>query len=343
MNGSTAPKQTAGRSFYGWFGRKFAQYILVLLIALSINFALPRLAPGDPLIYFMGQEINTLTPEQRQRINRELGLDQSVWEQYGSFMMGAVTMQLGSSTKFGKPVTQVLAERMPWTFLLVLPAIIISPIIGVICGAFAAWNRGKRRDLVLLTSMLAVESMPGFWVGMLLIAIFAVNLGWLPSYGAVPLVKADTVTYIIEIVRRMILPVATITISTVGTYFLLTRSSMLDTLGQDYILMAEAKGVSKRRVIYRHALRNALLPVYTHITMSLGILVSGAVVVETVFSYPGIGRLLFESVTARDFPMMQGVFLMITVGVIAANLLADLTYPLVDPRARFRKTLEGSA
>jgi peptide/nickel transport system permease protein len=337
MATTAAPRRFGGNSFYRWFGRKFIQYALVLLIALTINFGLPRLAPGDPLIYFLGQEVNTLTPEQRLRINRELGLDASVWEQYGSFMLGAVTMQLGSSTKFGKPVTTVLRERMPWTFLLIIPAIVISPIIGIICGAYAAWNRGKRRDLLLLTGMLAVDSMPGFWVGMLLIAVFAVHLGWLPSYGAVPLTTMGDFSYVIEVIRRLILPVTTITLASVGTNFLLTRSSMLDTLGQDYILMAEAKGVSTRSVIYRHALRNALLPVYTHITMSLGVLVSGAVVVETVFSYPGIGRLLYESVVARDFPMMQGVFLMITVGVIAANLLADLTYPLVDPRARSRK------
>lgn len=343
MSTQTLPGKADSSSFYRWFGRKFLQYVLVLVIALTINFGLPRLAPGDPLIYFMGQEVNTLTPEQRLRMNRELGLDASVLEQYGNFMAGAVTMKLGSSTKFGKPVTTVLRERLPWTFLLVVPALILSPIIGIIFGAYAAWNRGRRRDLLLLTSMLAVNAMPGFWIGMILIAIFAVNLGWLPSYGAVPLTSANDFQYVVEVIRRMILPVATITIASVGTNFLLTRSSMLETLGQDYILMAEAKGVSKRGVIYRHALRNALLPVYTHITMSLGILVSGAVVVETVFSYPGIGRLLYESVVARDFPMMQGVFLLITVGVIAANMLADLTYPLVDPRARTRKPMEGTA
>ncbi|MNE29649.1 Glutathione transport system permease protein GsiC [compost metagenome] len=195
----------------------------------------------------------------------------------------------------------------------------------------------------MLAGILALESMPGFWVGMILIAIFGVTLGWFPTYGAAPLIKADAWSYMLDVAHHLVLPVLTITIASVGTNFLLTRSSMLDTLGQDYMLMAEAKGVGKRALIYKHALRNALLPVYTHITMSLGVLVSGAVVVETVFSYPGIGRLLYESVMARDYLLMQGVFLLVTLGVIIANLLADLTYPLVDPRARIRKPAEGTA
>ncbi|ALS24975.1 MULTISPECIES: ABC transporter permease [Paenibacillus] len=343
MGNDTSSGRAIGTSHSRRFGRKCVQYILVLFIALTINFALPRLAPGDPLIYFMGQEVNTLTADQRQRMNQELGLDRTLWEQYTDFMVGAVSLELGSSTKFGKPVKDVLMERLPWTLLLVLPAFVLSALIGMACGAYAAWNRGKRRDVALLTSMLALESLPGFWLGMLLIAVFAVNLGWLPSYGAVPLVHNGGADYVIEVIRRLILPVTTITLATVGANFLLTRSSMLDTLGQDYMFMAEAKGVGRRNLIYRHALRNALLPVYTHVTLGLGTLVSGAVVVETVFSYPGIGRLLYESVIARDFPMMQGVFLLITVGVIAANLLADLTYPFIDPRARYFKPGEGTA
>lgn len=327
-----------GTWFSSTFGKKLIQYLLVLAVALSINFALPRLAPGDPLEFFFGETtINELTPAQRQQVEHELGLDRSVWEQYTDFMTGVFHFDLGSSIKYGKPVTEVLAERLPWTVLLVAPSLVISAVIGIVFGAYAAWNRGKRRDVFLLTSMLTVESIPGFWVGMLLIAIFSVNLGWLPSFGAVPIAfTGGTIGYVGEVITHMILPVITITLATVGANFLLTRSSMLETLGQDYVFMAESKGVSKRSLIFNHALRNALLPVYTHITMSLGILVSGAVVVETVFSYPGIGRLLYESVVARDYPMMQGVFLIITLGVIAANLLADVTYPLFDPRARSR-------
>jgi peptide/nickel transport system permease protein len=334
-----------GQWFTTGFEKKLISYLLVLIVALSINFALPRLAPGDPMKFFFPDSlINELTPEQRLKVEQELDLDRSLWQQYIDFLTGVFSLDLGSSIKYGKPVTEVLTEHLPWTLLLVAPALFLSAVIGIAIGAYAAWNRGKRRDVVSLTGMLALETIPGFSIGMMLIAVFSVNLAWLPSYGAVPLIHiGGTASYMMEVVRHMILPVVTITLATVGGNFLLTRSSMLDTLGQDYVMMAEAKGVSKRNLIFKHALRNALLPVYTHITMSLGLLVSGAVVVETVFSYPGIGRLLYESVSARDFPMMQGVFLVITVGVIAANLLADLTYPLVDPRARTRKKVEESA
>lgn len=335
----------SGKWFSASLGKKILSYVLVLFIALSINFSLPRLAPGDPLQFVLGEATyEELTPEQRLRVEQELGLDRSVWEQYADFMTGVFRLDLGSSIKFAKPVTEVLAERLPWTFLLVAPALFLSAVIGVAIGAYAAWNWGKKRDLLSLAGMLTLESIPGFWIGMMFIAVFAVTLGWLPSYGAAPVVHTGgAFSYVLAVMKHMTLPVITIALAGVGSNYLLTRSSMLDTLGQDYITMAEAKGVKKRGLIFKHALRNALLPVYTHITMSLGLLVSGAVIVESVFSYPGIGKLLYESVSARDFPMMQGVFLLITISVIAANLLADLTYPLVDPRARTRKTVEESA
>jgi peptide/nickel transport system permease protein len=329
---------------YRHFGSKLWQYLLVVWIALTINFLLPRLAPGDPLYYMMGDAVANLTEEQRMELYRELGLDLPVFIQYIQYLKGAFTWELGSSIQFGVPVANMLADRLPWTVALIGPSIILSALIGITCGAYAAWRRGTNRDVMLLTGILTLESMPGFWIGMILIAIFAVNLGWFPSFGAAPIVHTGgTLLYIFELIRHLILPVTTITIATVGTNFLLTRSSMLDTLGQDYIWMAEAKGVSRRTLIYRHALRNALLPVYTNITMSLGVLVSGAVVVETVFSYPGLGRLLYESVMTRDYPMMQGVFLLITIGVIVANLIADLTYPLLDPRVRNKIRGEGES
>ncbi len=320
-------------------GKKIVQSVIVLLIALSINFIMPRLAPGDPLQYFFGDTtLNELTAEQRLAVEKELGLDLPVWQQYFQFITGIFQMDMGSSIKYGVPVTEVLAERIPWTLLLVGPALLLSAIIGISIGAYAAWNRGKRRDLFFLTGMLTIEAIPGFWIGMLLIAIFSVQLGWLPSFGVGSMNNLEGFSDIVmNFLRHSVLPITTITIATIGSNFLLTRASMLDTLGQDYMAMAEAKGVSKRALIFKHALRNALLPVYTHLTMSLGVLVGGAVIVETVFSYPGVGRLLYESVVARDYPMMQGVFLVITLAVIVANILADMTYPIFDPRARMRR------
>jgi peptide/nickel transport system permease protein len=316
-------------------GARLAQYALVLWIALTLNFALPRLAPGDPLDYIFGQEVLSLSPAQRQQVLRELRLDRPVWEQYIGYFTGVLRGDLGRSVRYRAPVTDVLADRLPWTLALVIPALVLKAVIGTALGALAAWKRGSGRDLGLLTGMLALDSMPAFWTGMILISVFAVQLGWLPSFGAMPLgSSADGLTLAIEIGRRLILPVTTITLATVGAIFLLARASMLTTLGEDYVLMAQAKGVPEGSVMLRHALRNALLPVYTSLTLSLGVLASGAVVVETVFSYPGLGRVVYEGVLARDYPLLQGAFLLVTVGVVGANLLADLTYPLLDPRVR---------
>jgi peptide/nickel transport system permease protein len=232
-------------------------------------------------------------------------------------------------------VLDVLGDRIRWTLLLILPALVLKTIIGTILGALAAARRGSRRDLGLLAGMLALDSMPAFWTGMILISVFAVQLGWLPSFGAMPLaVGGGPVTLALEIGRRMILPVTTITLATVGAIFLLSRAAMLATLGEDYVLMARAKGLSERTVVFGHALRNALLPVYTGLTLSLGALASGTVVVETVFSYPGLGRVIYEGVLARDYPLLQGAFLLVTVSIVVMNLVADLTYPLLDPRIR---------
>lgn len=320
-------------------GKKFIQYALVLFVAITINFVLPRFAPGDPLLFFFDEgTLRELSEEQKQSVLESVGLGGSLWEQYVNYISGIFTWDLGTSIKHAQPVVQMIGERLPWTLVLIGPAMIFSTIIGVMLGAYSAWNRGKGRDITFLTTMLTFQAVPGFWIGMLFIAVFAVQLGWFPTYGAVSIVQdGTTIGFIKDVVWHLILPIMTLSIATVGSNFLLTRSSMMESLGQDYISMAEAKGVHKRTLIFNHGLRNALLPIYTHFTMTLGTLIGGSVVVETVFSYPGIGRLLYESVVARDFPMMQGVFLMITIGVIAANILADITYPLIDPRAKSTK------
>jgi peptide/nickel transport system permease protein len=179
-----------------------------------------------------------------------------------------------------------------------------------------------------------LDSMPPFWVAMLLISLFSVTLGFLPAFGAVPIGATGDAAYVVGVAKRLVLPVATLALAQIGSVFLISRYSMLTALGEDYMVTAEAKGVGEVGLVFRHALRNAILPIYTNATLSLGVLLSGAVVVETVFSYPGLGQLIFESVLARDFNLLQGAFLLVSVGVVAANLLADLTYPLIDPRVR---------
>lgn len=313
---------------------RVGQYLLVLWAALTINFVLPHLAPGDPVDYLAG-DATALNVAQRAQLRAEYGLDGSLGEQYGRYWQRMAHADLGISVRHSRPVVGVLAERLPWTLVLVGTATVLSAVVGTLAGAAAARRRGTPLDVGLVGGLLLLDAMPGFWIAMVLVAVFAVELGWLPSFGAVPLAGAGIgLAWLAEVARRLILPVSTITLATVGSTFLLARASMLAALDQPYVLMAEAKGVGPRGVVYRHALRNALLPVSTHATLNLGALLSGAVVVETVFAYPGVGRLIYEAVIARDYPLLQGAFLLVTTGVVGANVVADLVYPLLDPRVR---------
>lgn len=310
-----------------------AQYALVVWAAATLNFALPHLAPGDPVDYLYGGVANNLTADQRDQIRADYGLDGSLLEQYTRFWADLAQGDLGLSVKHNQPVTDVLADAFPWTLALVGAATVASAVTGTLLGAAAAWRRGGRRDAGLMVGVLTLDAMPGFWIGMILIAVFAVELGWLPSFGAAT-INAEGAAWLGQVLRRLVLPVATITLASLGTTFLLVRAAMVAVLDEPFVRLARAKGLTERRVAVRHVLRNALLPVYTNVTMAVGTLLSGAVVVETVFAYPGLGRLIYEAVIVRDYPLLQGAFLLVTLGVVAANMFADLTYPFLDPRIR---------
>lgn len=313
---------------------RLAPYAAVLWAAISLNFLLPHLAPGDPTDYFSG-DANTLSTEQRERIRADYHLDGSLVEQYARSWARLAHGDLGTSVRFSRPVAEVLLDRLPWTLALVGSATVIAFVVGVAAAAFAARRRGRRRDVVMVSGLMALDAMPGFWIGMVLVAVFAVQLGWLPSFGAVPLdATAPSLTWFMEVGRRLVLPVATLVLATVGTTFLLARGAMVAALDAPYVQLAQAAGVSPKRIVYFHALRNALLPVLTHLAVTVGALLSGAIVVETVFAYPGLGRATFEAVEARDYALLHGAFLLVTVAVVGANALADLAYPHLDPRVR---------
>jgi peptide/nickel transport system permease protein len=211
----------------------------------------------------------------------------------------------------------------------------VASVFGIVVGAIASWRRGTAIDTGSLVGAIVVDSLPSFWLGMMLIAIFAVELRWFPVYGAVtPWGPKSGWPYVVDIARHLVLPATTLTAVTLSGTFLVMRYAMLDVLGRDYIRTARSKGVPERRVLLKHAVRNALLPVSTVIFLNIGFLVGGATVIETVFSYPGIGTLLYQAVLNRDYPVLQGAFLILTVSVIAANMLSDAMYPLLDPRVR---------
>lgn len=314
---------------------RVGQYLLVVVAAVSLNFALPHLAPGDPVDVLYRGDAGGLTASQLDEVRADYGLDRSVPEQYVAYWQGVATGDLGTSVQYNRPVTQLLLERVPWTLLLVGTATVVAAGLAVWAGAVAARRRGSRSDTSLVAGLLVLDAMPGFWLAMVLVAVFAVGLGWFPSFGALVVGSGTTgLARVAEIAHHVALPVTTLVLATMGGTFLLTRGAMLEALEQPYVLLARAKGASERRVLYRHALRNALLPVSTTIALQFAVLLSGVVVVETVFAYPGLGRLVYDATVARDFPLLRGAFLLVVLGVVLVNLAADLLYPLLDPRVR---------
>jgi peptide/nickel transport system permease protein len=310
------------------------QYAAVLFAAVCLNFALPRLAPGDVVDYlFPPEQSGSLSPEERAQVLDQFGLDQPVPVQFGNYLAGLARGDLLYSVRYGTPVLDLLVDRLGWTLLLVGCALVPATLIGTLLGFRSAWRRGTAGDVGVLSAAMLVDSMPPFFVGMLLILLFSVQLGWLPTFGAQISGDAEGLAFLAEVGERLVLPLGTLVLASIGPVYLVARSALVTELQEDYVLMAEAKGLPARGV-RRHAQRNALLPVSTVTMIGLGTLVGGAAVVETVFSYPGLGRLIYESVLARDYPVLQGAFLLLAVAVILANLVNDLIYPLLDPRVR---------
>lgn len=319
-----------------WFNpRRLGQYAIVILVAVTINFALPRLMPGNPLALIAGVDVGLLTPEQRAELIQEVGLNDPLISQYFDYWGSILRGDLGTSFRSGRSISDLIAERLPWTLLLTGGALVVSAGFGIVLGAISAWRRGSKIDVPLLTTMIALQSLPSFWLGMLLISVFAVQLGIFPSFGAIsPAANLTGWANVRDIAEHAVLPIVTLSVLSTPGVYLTMRYSMLEVLGEDFIRTARAKGASERRVLFGHVARNAMAPVVTFLAIRLAFAFGGSVIIETVFSYPGLGRLVFEAVSGRDFPVMQSAFLVFTAAVLIANLVADLLYPLLDPRTR---------
>ena len=268
-----------------------------------------------------------LTPEEREELISEAGLDQPMIVQYFRYWGNVLTFNFGTSFRMNEAIGDLILERLPWTLLITMTALLLSSLIGIALGVLAAWRRGRASDVVSLNTMIALDSTPSFWLGMLFVALFSVTLGWLPSSGYVGLTEDP-----VEWARHLVLPAVVVGTVSGAVLTRFVRSSALEALGEDYTRTARAKGLPRRVVIGRHVLRNALVPVVTVAGMQAGALVGGAVVIETVFAWPGLGRLTFEAVLQRDYPVLLGIFLILSVIVIALNLVTDLIYRLIDPR-----------
>lgn len=302
-----------------YFVRRVLLAVPVLLGVATLVFSLIHLVPGDPAQAMLG---DGASPQDIAELRRNLGLDRPLVQQYGAFLRRALTGDLGTSFRTGQPVTTMIVERLPATAELAVAAMLVAVVVAIPLGVVAAVWRGTAIDYGAMTFALAGVSIPNFWLGPLLAIVFAVELGWMPVSGrGTP--------------AHLVLPAISLGLALAAILARMTRASLLEELNELYVRAARARGVSNASAITRHALRNSLVPLLTIIALQFGAVLTGAVITETIFAWPGIGRLLIQSIGFRDYPMVQGCILLIAVTYVTVNLLTDLMYGVLDPRIRF--------
>jgi peptide/nickel transport system permease protein len=315
--------------------KRVIQSLILILLLIVINFFLIHLAPGDPVYYLAGQSGDE---QYYELIRAKFGLDQPLTMQLWVYLSSVLRGDLGYSLSYQQPVSAVIFSRVPATLLLIVSAILMASVGGVILGVEAARRENSFYDRLFNTFALLGHSFPSFSIGHLLLLFFALYLGLFPAQGMISANQDLTgINYFLDLLAHLALPALTLAIVQLAQIMRLTRAEMLNVLDENFITTARAKGVSERRVLYGHALRNALLPVVTIIGSDLGMLLSGAVLTETVFAYPGLGRLTLEVLAARDYPVLMGLFLLISISVAVINFITDITYPLIDPRIKYSR------
>jgi peptide/nickel transport system permease protein len=308
--------------------RRIIGLVPVLLLVGVTAFFLVHIIPGDPAAVMLGADA---TPHQIEQIRQEMGLESPLYIQFFIWAGKVLRGDLGESYFLGRSVSSALLERLPATISLAVFSLFIAVLIGVPAGIIAAVKQNKLMDQAVMVLALIGVSVPSFWLGLLLMLVFSVNLRWFPSGGYVPLTEN-----VIEGLRCMIMPAFALGFMQAALIARMARSSMLEVLRQDYIRTARSKGLRERLVVLRHALKNAMIPVLTVIGIAFGVLLGGAIIVETVFTYPGVGRLVVKAVQHRDYPLVQGALLLISGIYVLVNLLVDMLYPLVDPRIKYK-------
>lgn len=316
--------------------KRVIQIIPLIFGIICINFILIHLAPGDPTL-MLGGEITGATPEYREKLRQELGLDKPLWVQLVIYIKTVLGGGLGYSFVYRSSVFNIIMERAPNTILLIGSSMIFSIFLGIFLGINAAKKPYSLLDNVTTTLSLMGYSIPNFWLGVVLLLIFSLYLGIFPVQGMYTVGKElRGLEYIIDVLRHLVLPMIVLGTSQLAMYTRLMRTSMLEVLDQDYILSARAKGCNESQILYDHALKNALLPTVTVIGLSIGFVLTGSILTETVFAWPGIGRLMYDAIFVRDYPILLGVFTLISITVVFATLLTDIAYAMLDPRIRYK-------
>jgi peptide/nickel transport system permease protein len=319
-----------------FFIRRTVQLVVTLWAVATALFMLFRLMPGDPTSYIISPQMDA---EVRQAIIASYGLNDPLHVQYLRYVENLATLNLGRSFHSNQPVVEILGNYLPNTLVLMLSAFIIAYIIGITLGVFTGWYRGSRFEKTAVVTALVGRSIPSFWIGILAIWIFGARLGWIPlagmtSMGTEPSGFWDMV-FSADFLHHLIAPMLVLAFYYMGYPLLIMRNSMLETLSEDFIDICRAKGLTERTVMFRHAARNAMLPVLTAAAIAVGFAVGGSVLIETVFGWPGIGREMIRAVLRRDYPVAQGTFLVLAFSVVFMNFVADLAYGVLDPRVTY--------
>jgi peptide/nickel transport system permease protein len=319
--------------------RRSGFYLVALWASLTLNFLIPRLMPGDPVLLLMARLQGRVDPHAIQALRVMFGVNthQSLLQQYATYVGNLLHGNFGVSiTYFPTPVATVIAQSLPWTLVLVGVSSVLSFAAGTLLGVLAAWRRGSRLDTALAPALTFFSAVPYFWLALIVVYVLGFVLKLFPLTGAYDLSVDPGLNgpFIVSALYHAILPALTIVVSSIAGWMLGMRNAMLSTLAEDYVLMAQAKGLNERRIMLAYAARNAILPNITGFALSLGFVVGGALLTEIIFSYPGVGFALLQAVQSEDFPLMQGIFLVITFAVLGANFLADVFYVVLDPRVR---------
>jgi peptide/nickel transport system permease protein len=309
-------------------------YCIAFLIILVLNFFLPRMMPGNPLMAIYGDEaLVAMTPDLKANLVERFALDEPLWKQFGAYIAALFSGDLGYSYYYNASVFQVILGSLPWTLLVVGTSLILSTLLGIVLGIESGWRRGSKTDRAMLTGLMSLNGFPDFFLGLVLLIVFGVLLGVAPLSGALtPYTGLSGFNLVLDVLKHMALPVAALTVAHLAGGYLLTRNTMITILKAPFMLTARAKGLPRKVIKYRHAGRNSMLPILTMTGIWLGRIVTGAIFVELVFAYPGVGQLTYQALLSRDYPVIQGVFLMVAISVLVVNFIVDLLYPRLDPR-----------
>ncbi|UVF21657.1 ABC transporter permease [Microvirga terrae] len=318
--------------------RRLGFYLAAFLAAATVNFFLPRLMPGNPIEIMFSSAGSDLSAENLEALKLTFGfVEGPLWQQYLTYLHSVFTGDLGRSIKyFPLPVTELLGRALIWTVGLMGTATLISFTLGTVLGIMAAWRRGSTFDVVFSVGAIMATSMPAMVLALVALFFFGFELNWFPTgYAADPALDPSfTWAYVSSVIRHGILPVLTLSIVLTGGFLVTMRNNMINLLGEDYIVMARAKGLSDRHVMFWYAARNALLPTVSSLAIAIGTVLGGSLVTEVVFNYPGLGNTLYQAILARDYPVIQGQLLIMTLAMLAANFIVDVSYVLLDPRLR---------